>query len=355
MFYLTRERQELFDAANTYPFDEEVEDEFKEDAYAHLTEYINHLPVKFQAAVLERTLFKNHLLMVEFEKWCNATMEEFHTKSHAVYEKREAIVASFPPSAQTVFSQSLHDGEIVHAAQTGTTFTLLLDMRGGFTVESMIELVFHEAQTEGTLAGYYIYDELIQTEDSYALRVLSSLGSPYEEWTIFFKNITATYLYRPAVYTEPGEIASWADYAKALNPDDNYFIVENMRFVEIKLTDLSQTEDGIFAGEILLGSTFDEAKERMYCATYENPYAHLSEPIPTEELLSALFDTDQNIRVRAFNTIFELGADVAKVVNDALRKVNINEEDTMFFSIMANHFDKLDCLDEDVKLKWLTE
>lgn len=355
MFYLTRERQELFDVANTYPFDEEVGEEFKEDSYAFLTPYVHHVPEQFRAAVLDHTLFDNPRLLTEFEKWCYATMEEFTTKSNSVYDKREVIVASFSPSAQTIFSKSLHDGQIIYAAQEGTTFRLLLDMRGGFTVESIIELVFHDTYTEGKLAGYYIYDELIQTDNGFALRVLSSSAVPYEEWTIYFNDVTATYLYRPAIYSEPGDIETMDHYVAALNSEDHYYIVEQKRFVELDLAQLSQTTDGIFAGEILLGSTFEEAKERIYCATYENPYAHLSEPIPTNELLTSLFNVDQNIRVRAFNTMFELGAAITPIVNEALRKADVDDEDTMLFSVLASHFEQFGCLDEDVKLKWLTD
>jgi hypothetical protein len=242
--------------------------------------------------------------MDEFEEWCTVTIDQYTTKRNAIYEKQKAIVEGFNSSAQTVFSQSLHDGEILNAEQQGNKFTLLLDMSGGFTVESLVQLVFDDAQIEGKLEGYYVYDELIKYEDGYALRILSSFASPYVEWTIFFKDVSVNYLYRPAVYTEPGEIATWADYVTALNPDDKYFIIHNMCFEEIDMATLSQTDIGIFAGAVLLGHNFEEARERIYCATYENPYAHFSEPIPTDELIFAMFDLDRNIRVRAFNTIF---------------------------------------------------
>lgn len=67
-----------------------------------------------------------------------------------------------------------------------------------------------------------------------------------------------------------------------------------------------------------------------------------------------MFDLDQNIRVRAFNTIFALGEEVAYIVNDTLRKVESADEN-MYFCIMASHFDQLGCLEDDVKLKWLRE
>lgn len=353
MFFLTCEQQEVFNAAHTYPFEEEFDAEFEDHLYEQLAEYIDVLPQKFQSGIIERTLFRNDTLMEEFEEWCNVTIEQFTTKSNAIYEKREAIVERFNPFAQTVFSQSFHDGKILNAEQQGNNFTLLLDMSNGFTVESIVQLVFHDAQTEGNLEGYYVYDELIKIDGRFALRVLSSFGSPYAEWTIFFKDVTAKYLYRPVVYIEPGEVAAWDDYVIALNLDDKYYIVKDMHFVEIDLATLSQTDNGIFAGGVLLGDTFEEARERIYCATYENPYAHFSEPIPTDELLFAMFDLDQNIRVRAFNTIFALGEDAAYIINDALRKVDVSADENMYFGIIASHFDQLDCLEDDVKLKWL--
>lgn len=355
MFFLTRESQDVFNAAFTYPFEEQFDAEFEQHLYEQLTGYVQVLPYKFQSGIVERTLFRNNVLMKEFEQWCNAIIEQHTTKSNAIYEKREAIVESFHPSAQPIFSQSLHDGKILKAEQQGDTFTLLLDMRGGFTVESIVELVFHGAQTEGELEGYYVYDELIEVENGFGLRVLSSVGSPFIEWTIFFKDVTANYLYRPAVYVEPGNIATWDAYVDALNSDDKYYILKDLRIIEIDLASLSQTEHDIFAGEILLGNTFEEAKERIYCATYEDPYAYQREPIPTNELLSAVFDQDQIIRVRAFNTIYALGEEVAAIVNAALRKADVNEENDMYFGIIASHFDQLDCLEEDVKRKWLRE
>ncbi|QPA56984.1 DUF4085 family protein [Lysinibacillus sphaericus] len=355
MFFLTRERQEVFNAAQTYPFEEEFDGEFEDHLYEYLTAYIDVLPQKFQSGMIERTLFGNDTLMKEFQEWCNVTIEQFITKSNAIYEEREAIVESFHSSAKTVFSQSLHDGEILNAEQQGNNFMLLLDMSNGFTVESMVQLVFHDAHIEGDLEGYYVYDELIKFEGRYALRVLSSFGSPYAECTIFFKDVTAKYLYRPAVYIEPGGVATWDDYVIALNLDDKHYIVKDTHFVEINMANISQSDNGIFAGGVLLGDTFEEARERIYCATYEDPYAYFSEPIPADELLSAMFDLDQNIRVRAFNTIFALGKDAAHIANDVLRKVDINTDENMYFNIIANHFNQLGCLEEDVKLKWHSE
>lgn len=354
MFFLTRERQEVLDAAHTYPFGEEFDEELEEDLYEHLAEYINVIPERFRSGIMEGNLFQDVTLMPEFEKWCYTTIKQFETKSNAIYDKRESIAKHFHPSAQTIFTKSFHDGKILRAEQQGNNMTLLLDMSGGFTVESIVKLVFYDVQMEGKLEGYYLYDELATTENGFALRVLSSYGSPYMEWTIFFKDVTANYLYRPAVYIEPGEITSWDDYVHALNREDKYYIIKDMSFVEIDLASLSQTNHGIFAGKVLLGATFEEAREQIYCATYESPYAHFSEPIPTDELLVAMFDVDLNIRVRAFNTIYALGEEAAEIVNEVLRKVDVSADD-MYFGIIASHFDQLGCLEDDVKVNWLSE
>jgi hypothetical protein len=355
MFFLTRERQEVFDAANAYPFEEEIDGEFEKLLYENLVQYIDVLPQKFQSQIIERALLRNDTSMDEFKEWCKETIEQFITKSNAIYEKRDSIVERFHPSAQNLFLQSFHDGEIINAGQQENEFTLLLDMRSGFTVESIVQLVFHDARTKGELEGNYVYDELIEIEEGFGLRVLSSFGSPYSEWTIYFKEVTANYLYRPAVYIEPGEIATWDEYVSELNPDNKYYILKDMGFVEIDLASLSQTENGIFAGRVSLGDTFKEARERIYCGSHEDPYAHFSELIPTDELIFAMFDPDQNLRVRAFNTIFAQGEEVAYIVNMALRKANASPDGDMYFDILASHFDQLGCLENDVKLKWLVK
>lgn len=355
MFFLTSESQELCNTAYIYPFNEEFDAEFEGYLYEQLARYSEILPQKFRSGIAEQTLFQHNKLMKEFEEWCYNTMEQFTTKSNAIHEKRDAITASFHPSAQPIFQQSLHDGKILHAEQLGNNFRLLLDMRGGFTVESIVLLVFQDARTEGTLEGYYIYDELIETAGAFALRVLSSFGSPYAEWTIFFKDVIAKYLYRPVVYIEPGEVTTWDEYMAALNHDYTYYIVKEADFVEIDLTQFCQNEQGIYAGEEWLGGTFEEARERIYCDIYEDPYAHLSEPISKDELSSAIFLGNQTTQVRAFNTIFALGEEVANIVNNILRKADKTSDENMYFSIIASHFDQLGCLEEDVKMKWMRE
>jgi hypothetical protein len=322
--------------------------------YNSFYEYENYLPVKFFEAIKNKTLFDNEILMNEFEAWCKSQIESYNRAGKAIYEKRSDIAQKFDESAWPLFERSFHDGEILYADQRGEDFILFMDMRGGFTVESIIELTFHQAHLEGNVEGDYVYDELVETEDGFALRILSSYGSPYVEGTIYFENVSANGLFRPVVYVEPGDVKTWPQFVEALNPEDNYFVVNDYEIIPIDLASLKQTSDGIFAGELYLGQDYEQAKERIYCATYEDPYAHFREPVPKHELLGAIFSGDQTLSVRAFNTVFALGEEVAEIVNKALRQAEVGSDDGMYFSVMAHHFQNLHCLEEELKDKWLT-
>lgn len=323
--------------------------------YEDLNRYECFLPDKFLEAIKNKTLFDDEMLMNEFEKWCKSQIESYNRAGKAIYEKRSGIVKKFDESAWNLFEQSFHDGKILYADQCGKDFILFMDMSGGFTVESIIKLTFHNAHLDGNVEGYYVYDELIETEEGFALRILSSHGFPYVEGTIYFENVSAIGLFRPVVYTEPGDVTSWHQFVEALNQQDQYYVVEDYKIIAIDLASLKQTNDGIFAGELYLGKDYEQAKERIYCATYEDPYAHFSEPVPKHELLGAIFSGDQTLSVRAFNTIFALGEEVADIVNEALLRAKVGSDDGIYFSVMANHFYNLHCLEEELKDKWLNE
>lgn len=323
--------------------------------YNSFYEYESFLPVKFFEAIKNKTLFDTEKLMNEFEAWCMTQIENYNQALKASSDKCADIVKKFDESAWLLFEQSFHDGKILYADQRGEDFILFMDMRGGFTVESIVKLTFHKAHLDGNVEGYYVYDELIETEDRFALRILSSFGSPYMEGTIYFENVSAIGLFRPVVYKEPGDVTTWHQFVEALNPEDDYYVVNDCKIIPLNIASFKQTNDGIFAGELYLGQDYEEAKERIYCATYEDPYAHFSEPVPKEELLDAIFSGNQTLSVRTFNTVFALGEEVAEIVNEALRQAEVGCDDGMYFSVMAHHFHSLHCLDEELKDKWMND
>ena len=355
MFSLTKKSQATFDAAYIYPFHEEVDAAFKAHLYSDFMMYEDVIPMKFFAAIKEKSLFENKQLMVEFEQWCRAEIESLQTKSNAIYAIRPLIAQKFDASAREVFQQSFHDGAFLRAEQVGDDFIMLLDLSGGFTLQTITELTFKGAKMEGILEGNYVYDELVEMDDCFAFRILSSYGNPYAESTIYFQDVTARNLYRPAVYVEPGNVSTFVQYIAALNKDDTYFIVQHKELIPIEIDSIQQTEDGIFAGELFLGKNDEAAKGRIYCTTYENPYAHFSEPIPADQLFDAVFSGDVTLTTRAFNTIFQLGGDVAPIVNDILRHAQVGTDDGFYFKVMASHFNELGHLPTDVRNKWIDE
>ena len=322
--------------------------------YNSYYEFESYLPGKFFEAIKNKTLFDDAMLMNEFEIWCKSQIESYNRAGKAIYEKRSDIAQKFDESAWTLFEQSFHDAEIVYAKQCGEDFVLFMES-GGFTDQSIIKLTFHQAHLDGNIEGYYLYDELVEIKDGFALRILSSYGSPYVEGTVYFENVSAIGIFRPVVYVEPGDVKTWPQFVEALNQEDTYFVVDDYEIIPIDLTSLKQTNEGIFSGELYLGKDYEQAKQRVYCATYEDPYAHFSEPVPKDELLAAIFSGDQTLSVRAFNTIFALGEEVADIVNGALRQAKVGSDDGMYFSVMAHHFQKLNCLEEELKDKWLND
>ena len=332
-----------------------MDNQYKQHLYNSFYEFEEFLPEEFLDAIKNKTLFDNETIMKEFETWCMTQIENFNQALKASYEKRTDIAQKFDESAWPLFEQSFHDGEILYAEQRGEDFILFMDMSGGFTAQSIIKLTFHKAHLDGNIVGYYLYDELVEIKDGFALRILSSYGSPYVEGTIYFENVSAIGLFRPVVYVEPGDVKTWPKFVESLNKEDNYFVVNEYEIIPIDLASLKQTSDGIFAGELHLGQDYEQAKEQIYCATYEDPYAHFSEPVPKHELLAAIFSGDQTLSVRAFNTVFALGKEVEDVVNEALRRAEVGSDDGMYFSVMANHFHSLHCLEEELKDKWLND
>lgn len=344
----------LLDAAYAYDFEEPPEDEFVMDRYDMLEHHINIFPQQFRQPIVEKTLFENKKQMQQFRAWCEQTILQIEAKRDVSHDNRQSIIEKLSPSGRHIYSQSLHDADLLVSEQRDEHFVMLLNTEGGFIIEAIVELTFTNAQFNGILDCYYIYDEFVEHNGRIGLRILSSAGYPFEEATIWCDDIVAKYYYRPSVYVEPNGVETLQDFIAALNSDDQYVIVENHRFIEICLTTIVEKSEGIFAGEYFLGESFEQARARIYCATYEDPYAHFSEEIAIDELTTAIFGDDQTLKVRAFNTIFAHGEAVAHIVNDALARAPF-DEDNMYFGIMASHFNGLGCLSEANRRKWCSE
>lgn len=352
MFYLTKEKQSKVDVAHLLYYPDESPD--MELLHAHikqLKESLYFIPEHFHGAILDGTLLTNNRLFSDYINWCENVIFYNEEQLTLRYEKRDKIVHKLSESGASVFSETLHDGKLLCTKRQDGQVKLLFDMCGGFTTKAIIELTFIDATESGNLGNYYIYDELIETDEGFGLRVLS--GNPYEEWTIFFKDVTAFYLFRPAATIEGEQITTLAQLIEALNPNMNYFIMENDQFIEVELEQLRECENGIYVGTTCLASNLKEAKRRIYCDQYEDPYAHFSDMIPLEQLEEAALSDDQVLRIRAFNTMFELGEEAAHIVNRVLTNIKVPEHEQILMEITASHFKNLDLLGEEAKTRWL--
>ena len=351
MFDLSIDTQNKVDAAYMFYFTEEADLEYVAIQLAALKSQLSYIPDQFHEAILNETIYKNKTIYSHYIQWCERVMAEYEDMRTAAFNRRQQIIGKLSDSGEQVFRETLHDGDILNVERIGNNVKVLLDMRGGFTPKAMIELTFIDATVSGVLDYNYVYDELIETDTGFGLRVLS--GAPYLQWTIFFKDVTAHYLFRPNAYAEREHYSEWNQFKASLNSKLRYFVVEQLRFIEISISELEQRQDGIYAGTIFLSDTVQQAIEHIYCDTYEDPYAYFSEMVPVLELEQAALSSDKSLRVRAFNTMFERGEEVATIVNRVLRVIEVEEHEEVLMEITASHFEKLGTLDVDVKKRWL--
>lgn len=353
MFYLSKATQHQADVAQmAYFSNQEVDSHFMSDILQELSVEKAWIPKRFHKAIDSGTIHTDIKQWQDYLMWCETVIANHQVQCEAIYKNRLIIATKFEQAAAEVFNDSLHDGEIVHVARNDNMVTLLLDMRGGFTPKSMIHLTFNGASEMGELARDYVYDELIETKSGYALRVLS--GHPYCEWTIEFNNAEAKFVFRPKAYSEREHYKDINSYVRDLTPTLNYFIIEKYDFVAINIKQIEQREDGFYCVDAWLGENVEQAIDRIYCDAYEDAYAHFSEMVPLEELEQAALSDDPVLRVRAFNTMFEIDEQAATIVNRVLRVIQVEAHEEMLLQVIASHFNKRALLDADVKVRWLS-
>jgi len=203
---------------------------------------------------------------------------------------------------------------------------------------------------KGEFGYYYIYDELVKTEQGFAYRLLSD--NPYKEWTIEFDNARAKYVYNPVIKEQAEQFATVQDYVAALNTNFQYAMKVDNELIDFKLDQLYCTDEGCFVGNRLIGTTVEELADVIYTYEYENPHAHFSEPVPLEDLYMFALSDDLTLRVRAYNTLYEQGEEAAQVANAILRDSQLTEDNELILSVIAGHFHSMGQLDTDNQKKY---
>ncbi len=333
------------------------------------------LPSRFVPYIENRTLNQPTLskeITEDYLQWIREGEKEFGTVLNAAYENTKKTIPFLPENVQEIFNESLHDSQIVRIEREGHQLHLYLNTEGGFTPKAMVQLIFKDIDLEKSdeplqTGQWYIYNELIKTENGIAFRVL--FDCPNTEWTIEMKDIDAKYYYRPVNYVmlkDEGRIAEkdFYEYISELNKEHDYMLITPN--VEIPIKDFTQNSPYILLDEgslefkenkllVLINHekfeydlTEQSVIQFIYTNVYENPYARFSEPIPEEELEEAVFSNDLELQVRAWNTMHANPENLKDTINRILLKINIADENETTLWVFINHFYKHNILTEQV-------
>jgi hypothetical protein len=388
MWNLTKEAKEAFLKHNLLPIPETDSDweyalreakEEGEDLPARLKEELEDikiklltmLPSRFIPYVENGTLNQPTLpksVREDYLHWMRNSDREFEQVLDAAQEQTEQAVALLSPAVQEVFEGSLHDAIIERIERKNDTLHLYINTESGFSTKPYIHFTFHhiieeEAAEQLQTGQWLIYYELQKTAAGFAFRVL--FEGPDAQWTIHMKDLTARYFYRPALYTrlsDEGKLEGMplGEYIAELEPGQRYWLAAPDVISEIScLGEIILLEDGKLEIEqnnaIVTTSngrftyTLDEFNPigAIYTDTYEDPYAHLNEPVPSEELEAAVFSGVPEQQVRAWNTMYTNPEDHAEIINRILKNMEITRENEMMAAVYATHFYRAGILTDD--------
>ncbi|MGY3714726.1 DUF4085 family protein [Sutcliffiella cohnii] len=389
MWHISKEAKEKFLKCNLLPIQEEDEhweialreaEEEGEDIFTRLKEELDEvkeqllqtLPSRFIPYVKDGTLNKPTLpkhVRDDYVQWMREADKEFEQVLDAAYEQTKVAITYLPQAVQEVFQESLHDAVIQQIIRDDKSLQLIINTDGGFSTKSLIHLHFKNVISEETnhpieVGQWFIYDELQKRDNSFAFRVL--FECPESEWTITMESLDANYFYRPSLYTKLRDEEKLAEttfesYVSELNGEYRYwFITPDVSCAIQSLTPNIQFENGMiefFGNEyvVTVGSErfsyhLDEQNpiDFIYTDIYEDPYAHLSEPVLVEDLEEAALSDNLDFQVRAWNTMYGNAKELSSIINNVLLKVQMTEENEMLLSVYTNHFYKEGILSENV-------
>ncbi|MBZ5752625.1 DUF4085 family protein [Metabacillus rhizolycopersici] len=392
MWNLTMQAKKAFEHANILPIQESdhdwkiaLEDAKEEgvDLYSQLKEELNEckerllqiLPERFKQYVHDGTLNSPELpkqVREDYLLWIRAAEETFEAVLDASFENKQKALAFLPEPVQEVYEQSLHDAEIERIERSPSTLKITLNTLGGFSTKSIVELFFTDIFIEEShlplqVGQWYIYDELIKTENGFALHVI--FDCPETEWTIEAKQINANYYYRPKAYDDFAEDKEFElqAYIEKLNPDFTYTSITPNFKSEIKTftneapyMTLQEGELLVESGElhailagkqIKLADCLNDCLHFIFTDEYEDPYAQFSEPVPADEIEEVALSEDLELQVRAWNTMYANPHEFVDIINRVLMRLNVTEDNEMMASVYINHFNEYRILTEETLSK----
>lgn len=299
--------------------------------------------------------------------------EQFDKVLEAASERTNQALSFCPVTVQEIFSESLHDSTIERIEREQNTLHLYVNTDGGFSSKALIHFSFNGVISEETdeplqLGQWFIYDELQKTDHGFAFRVL--FECPESQWTIEVKDLDARYFYHPAEYTrlrdeEKLDYMSMTEYTARLNPDYLYWFITpdvecviqsisgNM-LIENGSIDFQENEMIVTVGREHYSYHLNEYNpiSFIYTNVYEDPYEHLNEPVPSEDLVKAALSNDLELQVRAWNTMYANPHELVESINQVLSKLELKEENELMLSVYAGHFHKEGILNETIIKKY---
>ncbi|MFF2175289.1 DUF4085 family protein [Lysinibacillus sp. NPDC058147] len=329
---------------------------------------MNYVPLRFQPYILDSTLntlkVPKHVRK-EFLRWRDEQEQLFENILDAAYEEKQKTLAYMKPKEREVFEQSLHDAKVVSIHRTATQVVLTLDMAGGFTAKSIIYLTFNNIKSElGQVVPeqFYIYDELRKTANGFALRVI--FDCPEVEWTIEAEELEVEFYYRPKTYSDFAESGSFAAYVQTLQLENGLIFItpqlkkqvvglqQHAPFLIFENSHINENEHGVYVDSIRVADKLEDCIHFLHTDTYEDPYAHFSEPIPIQDLAEAALGTDLELKVRAWNTMYANPIQLAKEINHILMQMSPSQEDDMMQRVFIRHFNKEGILTTELQVRF---
>ncbi|MCL1694945.1 DUF4085 family protein [Lysinibacillus sp. BPa_S21] len=336
-----------------------------DELHDHLMSF---LPPRFHTYVLDGRLntpdVPNHV-RVDFLGWRDEQVQLFEHILEAAFTEKQKTLAYMEPKEREVFEESLHDATIVSIHRTATQVELTFDMTGGFTAKSIISLKFNNIISEiGQIEPeqFYIYDELRKTANGMSLRVI--FDCPEVEWTIEAEELDADFYYRPKTYSDFAENGNFSAYVQTLQLENGLtFITPQLKkrvigiqqhapFLMLENSYLYENDQGVFVDTIRVADKLDDCIHFLHTDTYEDPYAHFSEPVPIQDLEEAALGTDVELKVRAWNTMYANPVQLAEKINDILMQMNPAQEDEMMQRVFIRHFNNEGILTTKLQTKF---
>ena len=330
------------------------------------------LPQRFIPYVEDGTLNRPTLpkdVRDDFIQWQAEETARFEEKLGLSMIDFTNIQEQLEPNFAEVIEGGLHDAIITQIVDDH----IFINTEGGFTAKAFVILHVDGAisqQGELHAGDTILYEEVQLTAQGVALRMITENG----QCTLHAKQIAADFYYRPMPYHEliANEVlpdVTAKQFIEALDSNLDYTVIANRYALPITSfviqgAELAQFSGGIIFKEnnaiiarihnedyVIAQSEIDWLSQ-IFTTTYVDPYAIFSEPLPAEELETALASTDLALIVRAWNTLYENPAGHEALINRALIALakDVDNENNVMLDVYVAHFDTLGLITNDTKM-----